>query len=111
MTQETMAEGDDLALVQTALREDVRRATAILRSAGCTEVYLFGSAAQGGAEADARVPPDIDLAVRGCPRGAFFQLLGRLFCELDHPVDLVNLDAQTGFAKFLEAEGTLVRVA
>ena len=55
-------------------------------------------------------PSDIDLAIRGCPKGAFFHLLGRLLLELDYPVDLVSLDRQNDFAHYLEKEGGLLRI-
>lgn len=85
---------------------DISRAVRILKEAGCSEIFLFGSAATG----EVSTGSDIDLAVRGCPPGSFFHLLGRLFWELDHPVDLVNLDAQDPFAQHLQEEETLVRV-
>lgn len=54
---------------------------------------------------------DIDLAVRGCPKGKFFQLLGKLLIELDVPVDLVNLESRDPFAHYLTQEGNLLQVA
>lgn len=86
---------------------DIRRAVEILREAGCTGVFLFGSLATGELEAG---PSDIDLAVRGCPRGKFFYLLGKLLLELDHSVDLVNLDTRDAFASYLEEEGELLQI-
>ena len=87
-------------------QQDIQRAVEILRSAGCTDVFVFGSLSSGRA----RKESDIDLAVRGCPKGKFFHLLGRLLLELDHPVDLVSLDSQDPFARHLEEEGDLVRI-
>ena len=87
-------------------RRQIRRAASILREAGCTGVFLFGSLAAGGIKDTS----DIDLAVRGCPKGEFFHLLGRLLLELDYPVDLVNLDSQDAFAQYLEREGELLQV-
>lgn len=92
--------------VPGVFHEDIGRAVRILREGGCSEVFLFGSGAWGNICDES----DMDLAVRGCPRGRFFQLLGRLLLELDHPVDLVNLDAQDAFAQYLQKEGLLVRV-
>ncbi len=97
---------EDIA-VPEVLREDISRAAGILKAAGCSEIYLFGSAAAG----KLRDGSDIDLAVRGCPQGRFFQLLGQLLWELDRPVDLVNLDQQDAFARHLQREGGLFRVA
>jgi predicted nucleotidyltransferase len=88
-------------------RADIKNAVEILTEAGCTEVYLFGSLAKG----DVKESSDIDLAVRGCPKGHFFSLYGRLMLELEHPVDLVNLHADEPFAKYLEEEGELIQIA
>ena len=93
--------------IPKAMREDVDRAAHLLKEAGCSEVFIFGSAATG----DVSAGSDLDVAIRGCPRGRFFELLGRLIRELRHPVDLVNLDAADPFARRLEEEGELVRVA
>ena len=78
----------------------------ILKEAGCTHVFLFGSLTAG----KVRDGSDIDLAIRGCPKGRFFHLLGKLLLELDHSVDLVSLDRQDAFARYLEKEGELLRV-
>jgi len=96
---------DDMT-IPPALHRDIARAVAILRGEGCSEVLLFGSAARGRVGGRS----DIDLAIRGCPRGKFFALLGRLLMELERPVDLVDLDSPDPFARFLEQEGELVRV-
>jgi predicted nucleotidyltransferase len=87
-------------------QKDIRRAVEILKAAGCTGVYLFGSLTTG----KVREVSDIDLAIRGCPKGKFFQLLGKLLLELDHPVDLVSLDRQDAFARYLEREGGLLQI-
>jgi len=89
-----------------AFRRDIDRAVQILKEAGCTEVLLFGSLAEGRAK-DAS---DIDLAVRGCPKGLFFRLLGKLVMELEHPVHLVKLDGEDRFGEFLQERRDLVRV-
>jgi predicted nucleotidyltransferase len=92
--------------VPETYQRDIERAVAILKDAGCSHVYLFGSLGLGRP----RPTSDIDLAIRGCLKGRFFYLLGKLMLELDHPVDLVRLDAADPFARRLEKEGELVRV-
>jgi predicted nucleotidyltransferase len=87
-------------------QKDVRRAVEILKDAGCTSVYLFCSLTSG----KVREGSDIDLAIRGCPKGKFFKLLGRLLLEMDHPVDLVNLDRDDAFARYWEREGGLLQI-
>ena len=97
---------NEQAQIPELYRRDVDRAIEILKAAGCTDIFLFGSLATGKMSNNS----DIDLAVRGCPQGKFFHLLGQLLLELDHPVDLINLDKQAAFANFLEQEGELLQI-
>ena len=90
----------------TQFEPDIRRAIHILKDSGCSEIFLFGSLATGHIRADS----DLDLAVRGCPPGQYFHILGQLLFELDHSVDLVNLDAPDAFTDRLQKEGALVRI-
>ena len=92
--------------INAAFQPDIDRAVAILKDGGCSEVFLFGSLAEGRAHEHS----DIDLAVRGCPTGAFFHLYGKLMGELEHQVDLVKLDTADPFAQFLLEHGELLRV-
>ncbi|MBX2997955.1 MAG: nucleotidyltransferase domain-containing protein [Caldilineaceae bacterium] len=95
-----------LAQLPTEEANTIRRAIEILLGAGCREVYLFGSLARGKATAVS----DLDLAIRGCPKGQFFELLGTLLVELDRSVDLVDLDAIDPFSQQLETTGELQRL-
>jgi len=88
-------------------REDVEKAVKILKNVGCEEVYLFGSLAEG----NVREGSDIDIAIRGCPSGMFFHALGRLMLELEHLIDLIDLDSDDNFSRYLEQEGALVHVS
>jgi len=89
-----------------AYRRSLERAVQILKAAGCTDVFIFGSGVTG----KIRDNSDLDLAIRGCPKGKFFHILGQLLLELDYPVDLINLDSQDAFVRYLEDEGELMRV-
>ena len=86
--------------------ENVQRAVEILKRGGCTDIFLFGALVTSNVHQHS----DIDLAVRGCPKGTFFHLLGKLLLELDYPVDLVNLESQDAFARYLEQEGELIQL-
>jgi len=89
-------------------QKDLQQAVRILKDAGCSAVYLFGSQAKGSPHDRS----DIDLAIRGCPKGLFFRLVGQLYMELDTRVDLVDLDNQGDpFVRRLIASGELVPVA
>jgi predicted nucleotidyltransferase len=88
-------------------QKDLQQAVQILKDAGCSAVYLFGSRATGESHAQS----DIDLAIRGCPEGVFFRLVAQLYMELDTRVDLVDLDNQEDpFVRRLVASGELVPV-
>ncbi|HOJ11802.1 MAG TPA: nucleotidyltransferase domain-containing protein [Clostridiales bacterium] len=88
-------------------RNDLKRAVKILKSEGCKDVFLFGSLVSGGVDENS----DIDLAIRGCPIGRYFSILAKLMVELDHPVDLVNLDKKDDFSRHLLEEGELIYVS
>ena len=86
---------------------DVRIAIELLKELGCGEVYLFASVVNG----DLHQRSDIDIAVRGCPKDKFYYAVGKLVMELEHSVDLIDLDRADKFTTALEVSGSLVRVA
>ncbi len=87
-------------------KKNIDRAVEILKNAGCSDIYLFGSLVSG----KYKDLSDIDLAVRGCPKGQFFHLLGKLLYKLKYPVDLINLDNQDTFSRYLEREDELIQI-
>jgi predicted nucleotidyltransferase len=89
-----------------SVQEDIQRAVRILKEEGCSEVFLFGSAATG----EFNEMSDLDIAIRGCPKGRFFDILAKLFMSLSRPVDLVKLDSEDLFAQYLQKQGELLRV-
>ena len=66
------AEGMGEGREGTSIHGDLDRAVEYLKSIGCTEIYVFGSAARG----DAREDSDLDIAVRGIPADKFFTFYG-----------------------------------
>ncbi len=84
----------------------MQKAVAELKAAGAHEVYLFGSAAKGTLREDS----DLDLAVSGLPPEVFFRALARATSLLRRPVDLVDLDEESPFTRYLKSEGELRRV-
>lgn len=90
-----------------SIKSDLDKAIEILKEEGCEEIYLYGSIAEDRFDEES----DIDLAVKGIPSGDFFRVLGRLMLELDHPVDLVDLDKDEDFSRFLKEEGELIRAS
>ncbi|HEX3046946.1 MAG TPA: nucleotidyltransferase domain-containing protein [Bacillota bacterium] len=92
--------------IPVSYQADIEKAVKILKNEGCQAVNLFGSLAEGSSTEIS----DIDLAVKGCPPEKFFHVLGKLIMELDHPVDLIDLDERNDFVLFLEKEGSLMHV-
>jgi predicted nucleotidyltransferase len=90
-----------------AFSEDIKTAVTLLKKAGCTEIYLFGSIQNGTFNADS----DIDIAVKGLKPENFFQIYGELLIALKHNIDLIDIDIQTDFGQLLIKTGELKRVA
>ena len=84
----------------------IEEAAAALKAAGAREVYVFGSAAKG----ELRDNSDVDMAVSGLPPEVFFRAMGKASRALRRPVDLVDLDEDNPFTRYLKEEGELRRV-
>lgn len=84
----------------------IKAAAGVLKNAGAREVFLFGSAADGGT----RDPSDVDLAVRGLPPHLFFKAMSQAHRILGHTLDLIDLDEPSPFTEYLLKKGKLHRV-
>ena len=82
------------------------KAANILKSAGCTDVYLFGSQLTGKAHSKS----DVDLGVKGLPPRLFFRMHSDLEEALKMPVDLVDFDYQIDFFNLLQKVGELKKI-
>ncbi|MBI4165607.1 MAG: nucleotidyltransferase domain-containing protein [Acidobacteria bacterium] len=89
-----------------SLSRRIHEAAAVLRESGAREVYLFGSAATGRAAS----ATDIDLAVSGLPPARFFRAMSKAAVAIGRPIDLIDLDEDTPFTRYLRSEGELRRV-
>jgi uncharacterized protein len=89
------------------LKGRIEKVTAILKAAGAREVYAFGSAVRGRLREDS----DVDLAVSGLPPDRFFRAMGEATGVLGRSLDLVDLDEDTPFTRYLRDEEELERVA
>ena len=91
------------------LRKNIRRAAQALRTEGAREVYLFGSATTGRLREDS----DIDFAVSGLPPEKYFQAISAAQNALGskHELDLIDLDENNPFTRYLKEEREIQRVA
>lgn len=88
------------------LRKRVAQAAKALKAAGAREVYLFGSVAAGHLHEGS----DVDLAVTGLPPETFFVAMGKAGDILGRPLDLIDLDEDNPFTRYLKEEEELVRI-
>jgi predicted nucleotidyltransferase len=89
------------------IQKDIEKATAILKDAGCREIYVFGSLVEGNFTEES----DIDFAVTGLPKENFFSAYGQLLEQLSRNVDLIGLDYDNDFSKRIKLTRKLERVA
>ena len=85
------------------LREHIKEAGEPLKAAGAREVYVFGAAATGTLREDS----DIDLAVSSLPPQNFFRAMSKAVDILGHELDLIDLDDDTPFTRYLREEEEL----
>ena len=84
----------------------VTRAAAELKTAGAREIYVFGSVARGTGDSAG----DLDLAVSGLPPSVFYRMGARISDLIGRSVDLIDLDSNTPFTRYLRTENELIRV-
>jgi len=92
--------------MDTQTQQLLDKVAVLLKKAGAQDVFIFGSATKDTFTKTS----DIDLAVSGLPAQVFFRVLGQIEDILKRPVDLIDLDEQTPFTKYLREEGELQRV-
>ena len=88
-------------------QEAVSKAARLLIRLGASEVFVFGSAVKG----QLRPNSDIDMAVSGLPALVYFSAISQASDLIGRPVDLVDLDDDSGLVRYLRRSGELVRVA
>ena len=87
--------------------EDIKKAIKILKENGATEIFIFGSIADGKFHENS----DIDIAVRGINETIFYKVASKLMAELDNNFDLVDLDDEENrFSQMLIQIGGLLKV-
>ena len=88
-------------------REDLEKAISILKKYGVSEIYIYGSLADGSYNENS----DIDINVRGLKPELYLKACADITFTVDRKVDLLNMDTQEKFAQMLENLKELVRVA
>ncbi len=98
---------DKLKNLPLSYQEDIKKAIEILKASGATEVFIFGSIANGTFNENS----DIDIAVRGIPMNDFYKIASTLMFELENEIDLIDLDdKENRFTQMLLNVGGLLKV-
>lgn len=87
-------------------QKDIEFATNLLKKEGCQSIYLFGSLVTGENNDES----DIDIGIKGLPKGKFLDVYSRLFFDLDNEIDLVNFDTNHSFYSMLNKVGEVVQI-
>ena len=88
-------------------KDDIKKATKILKENGAKEVFIFGSIANGKFNENS----DIDIAVKGISEKDFYKVAGILMFELENEFDLMDLDdKENRFSQMLLRIGGLLKV-
>jgi predicted nucleotidyltransferase len=88
------------------MKVSIDKAASALKAVGAKEVYVFGSASKGQMRPDS----DVDMAVSGLPPEVFFRAMAAAHDALGRPLDLVDLDDDNDFTRYLKSKGELLRV-
>ncbi|MEI3395163.1 MAG: nucleotidyltransferase domain-containing protein [Clostridia bacterium] len=98
---------EKLSNLPNSYKEDIKKATKILKENGAKEVFIFGSIANGKFNENS----DIDIAVKGISEKDFYKIAGILMFELENEFDLIDLDdKENRFSQMLLRIGGLLKV-
>jgi predicted nucleotidyltransferase len=87
-------------------RQDIENATNLLKNEGCQSIFLFGSLVTGKIQDDS----DIDIGIKGLPKGKFFEVYSRLYFDIENKIDLVDFDANPDFYSMLTRIGEVIQI-
>ena len=92
--------------VPSKYKHDLNLAIEILKKEGCSSIYLFGSLVTGNIHDKS----DIDIGVKGLPRGKFVETYAKVYNALENNVDVIDFDKNNDFYILLNKLGEVVEV-
>jgi predicted nucleotidyltransferase len=87
-------------------RKDIEIATNLLKNEGCRSIYLFGSLVTGKNHDDS----DIDIGIKGLPKGKFFEACAKVYFAMDNEIDIVDFDSNNDFYSLLNRLGEVIEI-
>jgi predicted nucleotidyltransferase len=87
-------------------QKEINKACSLLKNEGVEKVYLFGSMVTGNIHAYS----DIDIGIKGFPKGKFIRMYSKLSNNLDVNFDLINFDFNNRLFNLLENLNEIVEI-
>jgi predicted nucleotidyltransferase len=87
-------------------RKDIENATNLLKNEGCQSIFLFGSLVTGKIHDDS----DIDIGIKGLPKGKFFETCSKVYFAMDNEIDIVDFDSNEDFYSLLNRLGEVIEI-
>ncbi|MDR2716612.1 MAG: nucleotidyltransferase domain-containing protein [Treponema sp.] len=87
-------------------QKDIEIATNLLKEEGCQSIYLFGSLVTGENHDES----DIDIGIKGLPKGKFFETCAKVYFAVDNDIDIVDFDNNIGFYTLLNRQGEVFEI-
>jgi predicted nucleotidyltransferase len=87
-------------------QKDIESVTNLLKNEGCEAIFLFGSLVTG----KIRDNSDIDIGIKGLPKGKFLEVYSRLYFGMENNIDLMDFDKNSDFFSMLNSIGEIVQI-
>ena len=87
-------------------QKDIQNATNFLKNERCEAIFLFGSLVTGKIRDDS----DIDIGIKGLPKGKFLDVFSRIYFDMENDIDLVDFDTNHDFYNMLSRIGEVVQI-
>jgi len=87
-------------------QKDIESVTNLLKNEGCEAIFLFGSLVTGKIHDNS----DIDIGIKGLPKGKFLEVYSRLYFDMENNIDLIDFDTNSDFFSMLNSIGEVVRI-
>ena len=87
-------------------QKDIKMATKLLKKEGCQSIFLFGSLVTGKNHDES----DIDIGIKGLPKGKFFETCAKVYFAIDNDVDIVDFDSNVGLYNILNKQGEVIKI-
>ena len=87
-------------------QKDIEIAKNLLKEEGCQSIYLFGSLVTGKNHDKS----DIDIGIKGLPKGKFFETCARVYFAMDNDIDIVDFDNNLDFFALLIRQGEILEI-